>query len=57
MIEVGKKVKYVGPDFVTYQTGKYYLVTSYDEELDMYGVQSEIEGESYMLPAEVLRDK
>ena len=48
MIKVGDKVRYVGPDLVAYETGKIYEVTGYDEELDAYGVMSEL-GESYLL--------
>jgi len=53
MIKIGDKVKYIGPDLVAYETGKYYLVTGYDEELDMYSVMSELD-EAYMLGKEVL---
>ncbi len=48
MIKVGDKVRYMGPDLVAYETGKIYEVTGYDEELDAYGVMSEL-GESYLL--------
>ena len=48
MIKAGDKVRYVGPDLVAYKTGKIYEVTGYDEELDAYGVMSEL-GEAYCL--------
>ena len=62
MIKIGDKVKYTGPDLVAYETGKYYLVTGYDEELDMYSVMSELD-EAYMLgidaldPSDIIREQ
>ena len=53
MIKIGEKVKYIGADLVTYETRKYYLVTGYDEELDVYSVMSE-QDEAYMLGKDVL---
>ena len=55
MFKAGDKVRYLGPDLVTYETGKIYEVTGYDKELDAYGVMSEL-GESYYLGDEYLQD-
>lgn len=55
MIKIGDKVKYIGPDMVAYRTGKVYEVTAYDDELEMYGVMSEL-GEDYYLDPEVLEE-
>lgn len=50
---VGQYVRYIGPDLVAYQKNKKYLITGYDEKLDMYGVMSELD-EDYLLDEEVL---
>lgn len=55
MIKVGDNVRYVGPDIVTYKQGKIYKVTAYDEELDMYGVMSELD-EDYYVDKECLEE-
>lgn len=55
MIKVGDKVKYVGPDMVTYETGKLYEVTGYNKELDAYQVTSELD-EAYYLSASDLEE-
>lgn len=55
MIKVGDKVKYVGPDMVTYETGKLYEVTGYNEVLDAYHVMSELD-EAYYLSASDLEE-
>lgn len=55
MIKVGDKVKYVGPDMVTYETGKLYEVTGYNKELDAYQVMSELD-EAYYLSASDLEE-
>ncbi len=53
MLKIGDKVKYIGPDLVAYETGKYYLVTGYDEEMDMYSIMSELD-EAYLLGTDAL---
>ena len=55
MIKVGDKVRYVGPDTVAYGKGTVYTVTAYDDELEMFGVMSEL-GEDYYLDAECLEE-
>lgn len=49
----GEMVRYIGPDLVTYEKGKTYKVEGYDEELQMYGVMSELD-EAYLLDEKVL---
>lgn len=53
ILEKGTKVKYVGEDCVTYRKGKIYTIEGYDEDLDMYGVMSEL-GEAYCIDADNL---
>ncbi len=55
MIKPGCMVRYIGEDLVTYRTGKCYLVVAYDEELDMYGVMSELD-EAYYVDGECLEE-
>lgn len=54
-IKVGDKVRYIGPDLVAYHKGKIYEVTAYDEEIDEYGVMSEL-GEDYCVAKEDLEE-
>ncbi len=49
----GTLVKYVGHDTVAYEKGKIYKIISYDEELDMYGLMSEL-GYVYLVGPENL---
>ena len=52
---VGQYVRYVGKDLVAYEKGKVYMITGYDEKLDMFGVRSEL-NEDYLLPEEMLEE-
>ena len=52
---VGQYVRYVGKDLVAYEKGKVYMITGYDEKLDMFGVWSEL-NEDYLLPEEILEE-
>ena len=55
-VKAGDKVRYVGEDLVAYEKGKVYEVTAdYDEELEAYGVMSEL-GEDYYVGAEFLEE-
>lgn len=53
-LKVGDKVKYTGPETVAYEYDKVYIVRSYDEKLDLYGVESELD-EVYLLSGDVLQ--
>ncbi len=52
-LKVGDKVKYTGPETVAYEYDKVYNVCSYNEKLNLYGVESEME-EVYLLSESVL---
>lgn len=52
---VGQYVRYAGTDLVAYEKGKPYLVTGYDEKLDLYGVMSELD-EDYLLAENILEE-
>lgn len=53
MLKVGDKVKYIGPDIVAYDKDTIYSIVSYDKELNLYGVESELD-EVYLLSETVL---
>lgn len=55
MIKAGDKVRYIGPDYVAYETGKIYEVLGYDEDLDAYAVMSELD-EAYMIGIEFIEE-
>ena len=55
MFSVGQFVRYIGDDLVAYEKGKAYMITGYDEKLDMFGVWSELD-EDYLLPVEILEE-
>ena len=51
----GQFVRYVGEDLVTYEKGKVYSITGYDEKLDLFGVMSELD-EDYLLSEVILEE-
>lgn len=53
MIRTGSKVKYIGETSCAYKNGNIYEVEGYDEELDAYGVMSDL-GEAYCIAPEFL---
>ena len=53
-LKVGDKVKYTGPETVAYEHDKVYRVCSYNEKLDLYGVESELD-EIYLLSGDILQ--
>ena len=55
ILKEGTKVKYIGEDCVTYRKGKIYTIEGYDEDLEAYGVMSEL-GEAYCLDPDVLEE-
>ncbi len=54
MLKVGDKVKYIGPDIVAYDKDVIYTIASYDKDLNLYGVESELD-EVYLLSETVLK--
>ena len=55
MIKKGSRVKYTGETNGAYENGKVYEVLGYDEELDAYGVMSDL-GEAYVVAEEFLEE-
>lgn len=55
MLEAGKKVKYVGETNGAYTNGNIYEVYGYDEELDAWGVMSDLD-EIYAVGEEDLEE-
>lgn len=55
MIKEGSKVKYVGETNGAYTNGKIYVVEGYDEELEAYGVESDLD-EIYCVAKEDLEE-
>jgi hypothetical protein len=55
MIRKGSKVKYIGETNGAYENGKIYEVLGYDEELDAYGVMSDLD-EVYAVAEEFLEE-
>lgn len=51
----GTKVRYVGEDLVTYVKNKVYTIEGYDEDLEAYGVMSEL-GEIYCVDPDDLEE-
>lgn len=52
-LKVGDRVRYVGSEVVAYDYDKVYTICSYDDELELYAVESELE-ETYLLGESVL---
>ncbi|MBQ1521685.1 MAG: hypothetical protein IIZ74_02885 [Erysipelotrichaceae bacterium] len=53
-LKVGDKVKYTSPETVGNEHDKVYRVCSYNEKLDLYGIESELD-EVYLLSGDVLQ--
>lgn len=52
----GSKAKYVGETNGAYENGKVYEVRGYDDEMGVYGVVSDLEGEVYCVAPEDLEE-
>ena len=55
MIKEGSKVKYIGETNGAYENGKIYEVYGYDEELEAYGIMSDLD-EIYCVAPEFLEE-
>ena len=55
MIKEGSKVRYTGETNCAYENGKIYTVEGYDDELDAYGVMSDLD-EAYCVAPEFLEE-
>ena len=55
MIKEGSKVKYIGETNGAYENDKIYEVHGYDEELEAYGVMSDLD-EIYCVAPEFLEE-
>lgn len=55
MLEAGKKAKYIGETNDAYTKGEIYEVYGYDEELDAWGVMSDLD-EIYAVSEEFLEE-
>ena len=55
MFKEGSKVKYIGETNGAYENGKIYTVEGYDDELEAYGVMSDLD-EVYCVAPEDLEE-
>lgn len=55
MFKAGEKVRYIGETNGAYENGKIYEVEGYDEDLEAYGVMSDLD-EAYCVAPEFLEE-